>query len=301
MYARLLPRDMPAKPGRRPPCVQTFPKRYDGKRGTMTYPQSTLDEIIDSERAMLREAETRYGLLYTHARASTSHLSNCVVSVEYDRSETFGRLFSLMKKQHTLALFSAVRLHKVQAMMNLRQVLEAGAAAAFAIAKPEPHHFVDIDPFGIMDASQKLTGKRYRWLEQNYAQKSKWIVGVKGLINDMTAHANIIVGDNTFRVSDKGDVASTPFFDIEDEYFVKSDLWLIGSVAIYLMDLFVHVASDVAKAGRGVIEFQADLHNTIHGLATESNALNVIMTTNHRCQATAKKMQQRLVSPLPPL
>jgi hypothetical protein len=30
------------------------------------------------------------------------------------------------------ALLSIVRLHKVQAMMNLRQVLEAGAAAAFA-------------------------------------------------------------------------------------------------------------------------------------------------------------------------
>jgi hypothetical protein len=48
--------------------------------------------------------------------------------------------FCLAEKTHMLALFSALRLHKVQAMMNLRQTLEAGAAAAFAIAEPEIQH-----------------------------------------------------------------------------------------------------------------------------------------------------------------
>jgi hypothetical protein len=41
-----------------------------------------------------------------------------------------------------LALLSTLRLHKVQSMMNLRQTLEAGAAAAFAIANPEREHFM---------------------------------------------------------------------------------------------------------------------------------------------------------------
>ena len=117
---------------------------------------------------MLLDAPARYGQHYRHARAATIYLSLCIVSIEFDRADMFGRLSSLMKKHHTLAFFSALRLHKVQAMMNLRQVLEAGASAAFAIANPEPHHFVDTDPFGILDPSQKLTKKRYRWLNDNY-------------------------------------------------------------------------------------------------------------------------------------
>jgi hypothetical protein len=58
-----------------------------------------------------------------------------------------------MKKHHMLAMFSTLRLHRVQAMMNLRQVLEAGASATFAIANPEQHHFVDTDQHGILDPS----------------------------------------------------------------------------------------------------------------------------------------------------
>jgi hypothetical protein len=51
---------------------------------------------------------------------------------------------------------------KVQSMMNLRQVLHAGAAAGFAIANPELEHFADVDTQGLLDLSQALTKKRYQ-------------------------------------------------------------------------------------------------------------------------------------------
>src|SRR6478752_924609 len=98
--------------------------------------QSTLEEIVDSERQLVLTASNRYGQLYLHARECSIFLSRCIVEVDHDRL-MFARFFALMKKHHFLALLSAVRLDKVQALMNLRQVLEAGAAAAFAIANPE--------------------------------------------------------------------------------------------------------------------------------------------------------------------
>src|ERR1700681_1137136 len=106
----------------------------------MDFPQSTLEEITESERQMLLTAKERFGNHYVNARASSVFLSRCIVAVEHDRMN-FGRFLALAKKHHMLAIMSAVRLHKVQAMMNLRQVLEAGAAAAFAIANPDNHHF----------------------------------------------------------------------------------------------------------------------------------------------------------------
>jgi hypothetical protein len=259
----------------------------------MTYPQLTLEEIVDSERAMIMDASKRYGPHYKHARATTVYLTLCIQSIELDRADMFGRLFSLMKKHHTLSVLSALRLHRVQAMMNLRQVLEAGAAAAFAIANPETHHFVDVDAFGILDPSQKLTGKRYKWLDQHYPNKSAWIASTKDRINSSAAHANIISGDCTFRIADDHSSASAPFFDVEDEYFVKADLWLISSVAITLMDFFFGVAGDMARAGRSVIDFRPDFQHTVEGLAAENNALLTEIQASERFQKAMQKVSQR--------
>ena len=101
----------------------------------MELKQSTLEEIVESERSLVLGAEARYGKYYLNARACSIFLSRSIVSVELSHHDTFGRFFSQLKKHHMLALLSTVRLHKVQSMMNLRQVLEASAAAAFAISK----------------------------------------------------------------------------------------------------------------------------------------------------------------------
>ncbi len=71
-------------------------------------------------------------------------------------------------------------------------------------------------------------------------------------------------------------------FDIEDEYFVKVDLWLIGSVAITLMDFFFGVAGQVAGGGHAVMEFRPDFQRTIQGLAAENNALLAEMQASDR-------------------
>jgi hypothetical protein len=217
----------------------------------------------------------------------------CVVTVDQDRSDTFGRLFSLMKKHHMLAFLSALRLHKVQAMINLRQVLEAGAGAAYAIANPDVRDFVDIDAFNIMDPSQKLTKKRCRWLDENYPDGSKWIADTKGQINNQTAHANIISADATYRDGQTADVVDLPFFDAEDEYIVKSDLWLISRAAITLMDLFYGVAEGVAATGQPVLEFRPDFPDTIHGLFAEGNALLDEIRGSDRYKTAMRKEQER--------
>ena len=258
----------------------------------MAYPQSTLEEIVESERSMFLEGEAKYGQHFKYARAATLYLSLCVVSVEHDRSDTFGRLFSLMKKQHTLAFLSALRLHHVQAMLNLRQVLEAGAGAAYAIANPDVRGFVDIDAFGIMDPSDKLVKKRNRWLDENFPVGSKWIKDTKGKINNQTAHANIVSANATFRV-DQMKVAM-PFFDVEDEYFVRGDLWLISDVAVGLMNLFSRVAQEVARTTRrSPLEFRLDFPDAIAVLAAEINGLLDEIKGSDRYKTALRKEQER--------
>jgi hypothetical protein len=252
----------------------------------MTLKQSTLEEIIESERELVRTANERYGKHSWHARDSVIFLSRCIIAVDPDRM-MFARFLSLMKKQLFLALLSTLRLHKVQAMMNLRQVLEAGAAAAFAIANPEPKHFAKTDQNGFIDPAQDLTKKRYDWLAQHFPEASDAIREKKSLINNFAAHANIVVTRQTFEVNDAGDEISTPFFDVEDEYHVKTDLWLTASISSALMDLLYGV-----NKTRGVLEFTSDFELHLHRLYEQNAALLTEMKSAQRYKQALARSQK---------
>src|ERR1700685_3129007 len=99
----------------------------------MDFNQSTFQEILDSEREMVLRAEERFGPYYVNAIRFTELLSQSINTVPLSRL-IFALFLSQVRKHHTLALFSTVRLHRTQAKMNLRQALEAGAFAACAIA-----------------------------------------------------------------------------------------------------------------------------------------------------------------------
>jgi len=187
-------------------------------------------------------APQRYGAHYTTALEASEFLS--LKSINRDL-ETFVRFLSQVKKHHLLAVFSAVRLHQIQATMNLRGVLEAGACAAFAIANPELAHFADPTPEGMLYPSQKLTVKRYKWLNEKFPKESSEIKELKEKINRSTAHPNTAFTQNNFRFADSGNEINTPFFDIEDEYVVKVVLLVASKIAVSVIDLFYCVNKDV--------------------------------------------------------
>jgi len=242
----------------------------------MEFRQSTIDQILDSEKEMILTAPQRFGEYYIHSFDCSMFLTQFLKSIDHDRY-VFAGFISQVKKHHTLALFSAVRLHKVQSMMNLRQVLEAGACAAFAIANPDHKHFVKTDPYGILDPSQKLTKERYKWLKQNYPAGSDAIEGIKKQINNTGAHANFVNTYNNLRTDYEQGWFSAPFFDIEDEYLVKTDLWRIGSVAITLLDLFYGV-----NDGLNVIKFVDNFLPVFQKLVKKDKTLREEMMSSER-------------------
>ena len=207
----------------------------------MEIKQSTLIEIIDSEHEMALSAPERYGEFYANAVAFIALFSTFLKSISSDRY-VFAMFLSQTRKHYMLATLSAVRRHHIQAMMDLRQVLEAGACAAYAVANTDPADFADADEQGLLDPAPQLTAKRYRWLEENFPQGSQGIKGMKDAINKTAAHANIVYASNTFRIAEGWKRFDTPFFDMEDEHFVKVDLWQTANIALGLLDLFYGVA-----------------------------------------------------------
>jgi len=247
----------------------------------MEFPQRTIAQIIDSEREMVLTAPQRYGMYYDTAFDCAMLFTQFLKSIDPDRW-VFGSFLSLAKKHHTLALFSTVRLHKVQALMNLRQTLEAGACAAFAIANPDHAHFVDTDEYGILDPVP--AGKRYRWLDQNYPASSTAINEIKKQINTSTAHANLISTHSTFRTDYEAGWFTAPFFDIEDEHYVKTDLWMIANAALTLLHFLYEV-----NEGRNVIKFVDNFWPLIQPLDQRSGALRAEMMATDRVKRALEK------------
>lgn len=242
----------------------------------MEFPQSTLGQILDSEREMVLTASQRYGEYFNHALACSQFLAQFLKSIDRDRSIA-ASFFGQVKIHHILALFSTVRLHKVQALMNLRQVLEAGACAAFAIANPDHKHFVDTDEFGILDPSQKLAKRRYTWLRENYRAGSDAIETLKKQLNSEGTHANLLTAQTNFRPDYNEGWFGAPFFDIEDEHFIKINLWRIGKVAITLLDVFYGVNN-----GRNVLKFVDNYVPVFQHLAAKEDVLRQEMISGDR-------------------
>jgi hypothetical protein len=189
--------------------------------------QNTIEQILESEYAAASSARHRYGKHYDNAQAISVFLTSFLESFDQSRW-VFGSFIGEVKKHQVLSLLSAVRLHKVQAMMKLRQVVEAGACAAYAIANPDHNDFVDTDEHGMLDPSQRLARKRYKWLGENYPDGSKAIKDIKEELNKTTSHANLINAYSSGAWTAE-DWFSSPFFDVDDPYHVQTDLWRIGT------------------------------------------------------------------------
>ena len=247
----------------------------------MDFKQTTIDEIIESEREMVLTGAERYGIYFDNAFQFNALLNAFVKSVDPGRF-IFAMFLAQVRKHATLALFSIVRWHHVQTMMNLRQVLEAGACAAYATANSNPVDFADTDEDGFLNASKDLTKKRYDWLDKNYPAGAAAIHNMKKSIN-VASHANIVHAHNTFKFDKNSSRFETPFFDIEDEFHVKGDLWTIGNILMGLMDLFYGV-----NINRDVIKFTDDFVPELKRLEVVNNKLKTEMMNSKRLRAYSK-------------
>jgi len=236
---------------------------------------------------MVLTAPERFGEHYVVAQDCVLFATQFLKSLDLDRW-IFAKFQALAKKHLALALFSTVRLHKVQAMMDLRQAMEAGACAAYAIANPDHKDFVTADQHGILDPSQKLTGKRYKWLDQNYPNASKAIPEIKDKINASSAHATLISAYGMSEANVQEGWFSEPFFDAEDAHFVRTDLWLVANATLTLL----HVYNEVNE-GRGVLKLVDNFGEQIQRLGERNEAMKQQLMATDRFKKAAELEKAR--------
>ncbi len=234
----------------------------------MTLKQDTVQDLIDGEGFLLSEAPKQYGEYFSHALGFGEFWGTFLSSIDPDRY-IFAAFLSQVRKNYFLSLFSSLRRHHVQAGMDLRQMLESGAWAAYAIGNPEQEKFTE-KINGILETPDRLSDARNDWLNDNFKTQSDAIKRFKGLINNSVAHASIVYALNNFRLDAKAGKFETPYFDFEDRFQVKNDLWFMSNIALGLLDLFFG-----ANIGRGVIKFSPTFSQTLKSL----EAVNIRLKT----------------------
>lgn len=236
----------------------------------MELPQSNIDDIIKSESALVVRASEKYRRYFSNAMDFHNLLNTFIVSINKPDRFIFVAFLSQIRKHHLLAILSTARLHHVQTMMDLRQTLEAGSCAAFAIPNPDLSGFAESDDSGILDASQELSIKRYSWLDANYRQASETLKNLKKSINSSAAHANIVYAQKNFEFDSMSGKFLTPFFDFEEERHVKSDFWLAGNLAMGIMDLIYGVDKPI-----GALKFANHFIPRLKALEVENQAIKM--------------------------
>jgi hypothetical protein len=199
-----------------------------------------LEEYSLQEHDMVLGAEARYGEFFLSARNVTLLLSNIM---DWPRMpcDIFIRFLSQMKKYHTLCLMSLVRHHRIQAKMNLRYFLESTVHVAYALAHPDIKSYFDQEKGGTHDA-KKASELAYKWIGTKFPEHSGEIKRIKGAINEQTAHANVFNSQhNLWYVDGEHPEIHTTYFDVDDDHWVKVDIWECAQAGLIASDLILAV------------------------------------------------------------
>jgi hypothetical protein len=203
-------------------------------------PPLSLFDYSAQEHEKLLAAEDRYGNAFVNAYNTTILLSNLMLW-PVAPCDLFIRFYSQVKKYHTLSVISSVRLHRVQAKIDLRYFLESTVHAAYTLADPETTNYVDHEKQEIGDA-RKATGVAHAWIEGAFPDHSAFIKDLKVQINKQTAHAHVVNSAHNFDFvpGERPEIVTT-YFDFEDDTLVKLDLWLAAKAGLHTIDLILAV------------------------------------------------------------
>ena len=97
---------------------------------------------------------------------------------------------------------------------------------------------------------------------------------MKKPINGSTAHANIVTAYKVFDFDIENGKMNMPFFDIENDFHIKAELWMIDNVLMRLMDLFYGI-----NKNHKAIVFANDFISELKNLEKQNHLLKSELET----------------------
>lgn|GEM_PF-2789343 len=196
-------------------------------------------EISEYENQMILLSEDKYGKYYQNTIDALTLISEGIVHVENEAFVFKAFYFQLEKSLH-LSLLSILRWHNIQASIMMRYAIESSTMAAYSLFSTNTDEYLYKDERGLATIREKVKGKCYGWLEENYSHYSDVLKTKKDMINMFGAHSNLF---NAFKNFDK-DNFEFHLFDNLNEDDIRGFLWNIGNTAILIMQLLWEISKE---------------------------------------------------------
>jgi hypothetical protein len=225
----------------------------------------TLFDFSQSENLLTRNNHGAAGDYATFAEASTAVFSQVVEGVPRSYFLFMG-VYSMVRKHLVLAVLSALRQHKVQSALNLRQAIEGTVVMLFLIAKPAPFEMKDGDD----SIPEKLNREARKWIAAEYPDRSEKLKSFKDDINRTDSHTNIVNSYATFDYEhiERG-FSENRFFDRDDREILFMSLWNVGHITTHIVSAFAQVIVDHGRA----FEINPQIDAQIDFLSSENDRL----------------------------
>jgi hypothetical protein len=198
-------------------------------------------DMSEKEHKLVMTAREKYGQVFVTLNELIRFLLQFFEIDKPLEGFIFVLYLFLTRNSLFLCLLSAVRLHQVQAALNMREALEAGARAAYALVFTERNHFIIEKSDGTLEEKNNLRGSCYDWLETNYPAESEKIKSLKNQINKFFVHAKLTTIQSIPELFEGKFLPRD--FDIEDTLLVKANLLLLADITLDLIDLLAKVSS----------------------------------------------------------
>lgn len=244
--------------------------------------KTSLQEIIDRERDLATHALERHGKGFENAAAFVALIQNSLDEAS-PHSAVAMAFYSQVRKYSVLSLLAAVRLHRVQAAMCMRQMLEATALCAYALGNPEPGIYERFTK-GNGNWKKFVSNKVYIWLENEFPSGNDAVFKWKEAVNKNAAHCNIINAFLNIDFGEFGDKYNFEHFDPADSYWISADLYAIGNACKVSIDLLNGVNKKYKH-----LKFKDGFEAELLKLEKEESEVKKEVVASERYQAALKK------------
>ncbi|WP_186438576.1 hypothetical protein, partial [Cohnella terricola] len=224
-----------------------------------------------TEHNMIETAEKEYRDYYQFAIESINLLDSFVNSVELD-AQVFLIFLSQIQKSTTLAVLSSLRRHDVQALMNIRHLLESFVLIVYSFIEKDFESYVLYSKYGYAVEKRDVKDRARKWLKAEFPEYSDKIKNMKDQINDFYAHANLLSAFANYNFDDDLKI-SLEIFDKKEDVFIRQRLWWIGNITFGIIDLIIKVNRKYP-----LITFRNDINKRMIKLAQRNNFLQEELT-----------------------
>jgi hypothetical protein len=226
----------------------------------------TLADFAQAEATAFEANRKLAGDYAMFAEESVTIFASMIVRIDRGH-QLFMAYYSAVRKASICATLSALRQHKVQSSLNLRQAIEGTVLMTYALMNPRPEILEGVTEISPR-IEDKLSDKARKWLAGAYPPYSEKLKLLKDNINETDSHANLINTYATFDFDSTEKTSRNRFLDRDDEDHLKITLWTVGHTMTHLAAAYVDVALDAEG-----IEIAEDFRDRIAHLSKVNDAL----------------------------